>query len=296
MLPGDTSSEFTLEAEQSTIKFFLPLYSKPTKEDPKRLIFSLDGVNNGSTIGGSVVSIIINILDDGNNGFDLNDTGITQCYDDAQNLIVCSHATYPNQDGSTGLQNQFSKYNFVKEAPEPTPARLDLTTYKCVYDQTTGLLWEVVTDPNISYTWYDDNPTTNGGASGVQIVDDGSTIDRTGSTQAHADAINESAVSLCGVGIGLDNKTGKWRLPKVNELLSIMDFETPGGIDSPFIDYELFKLSPSSAYFWTSSPSAIDSDKAWCVSFAKVIKDSVKLCAKKDAHPAIMVSTVEIIP
>jgi uncharacterized protein DUF1566 len=61
-------------------------------------------------------------------------------------------------------------------------------------------------------------------------------------------------------GLTLDG--GGFRLPSRIELLSIVDFTQTG----PLIDSRAFPDTPSE-YFWTSSPLAADSSKAWSVHF-----------------------------
>jgi len=298
--PTDTNSEFILGGEQANIIIPLTIYSKPINDPPKRVIFSLTSANNNASISSTGYFLIVNIIDDGNNGFDLNDTGITKCYDTEKNQIAdCIHPDYPNQDGLSAVKPQFIKYSSVNIAPETTPDPVDQTSWNCVYDQTTGLLWEVILPENINqfYTWFDNNPASNGGSSGIQIEDDGSTFLAPGSTLEHANDLNSISTQLCGIGeASLGDQPGKWRLPKLAELLSIMDFETADS-NPLFIDNNLFNVpSGLGLYFWTASPSAISSDDAWCVSFTKGIKNAIKLCDKKTERPAIFVSTVEIIP
>ncbi len=296
LLPEDTSSNFTLIAEEPRLDILIPIYSKPIKQEPIRLVFRLISATNGTTIG-TFDALTINITDDGNNGFDLNDTGISTCYDANKiDIPLCDNNNFPFQDGETNVPMQFTKYSSVNEAPTPTPSTLiDQANGECVYDKTTGLLWEVIADKSATYTWYNNNPTSNGGFAGLEVQNGDSTIQVADTTQGHIDTLN--AINYCGVGSDLSNQTGKWRLPKLNELLSIMNFETADS-NPFFLDNTLFNIPELlGLYFLTGSPSAISIDDVWCVTFTKATKDSAKLCNKSSVdRPAIMVSTVEIIP
>ncbi len=61
------------------------------------------------------------------------------------------------------------------------------------------------------------------------------------------------------------NLTGrKWRLPSMNELMSILNYSR----SSPAIDANFFpntQYSPTFDYYWTSTTSAYDNDSAWHV-------------------------------
>ncbi|MDH5258713.1 MAG: DUF1566 domain-containing protein, partial [Gammaproteobacteria bacterium] len=293
--PGDFTSNLNIEAKQTSFSFFLPIYTKTVAEAPKTITFNLIGAENAAITSSNISSLSITINDDGNNGIALNDTGINTCVSAPDPFqIDCGDPGFPNQDGLSNIDPQFSKFQSVVEAPALTPPNPDPAVWNCVYDHNTGLLWEVPTilDPDAKFTWFDENPTTNGGDGGTQIeTDDGSTVAATQSTQNHANALNSPGDDptiderLC--------KVAKWRLPKLNELLSIMDFENTS--TNLFVNTDYFKVYPD-RYYWTATPSAISKKDAWCVYFGKIITDSVKLCEKAIALPVIMVSTVEIIP
>jgi Protein of unknown function (DUF1566) len=70
-----------------------------------------------------------------------------------------------------------------------------------------------------------------------------------------------SAKASCpGLGATLGG-TG-WRLPTVNELLSIVDYS----VGQPSIDQAAFPSTPSD-YFWSASPAVGDPASAWAVTF-----------------------------
>ncbi len=123
-------------------------------------------------------------------------------------------------------------------------------SWAMVYDEVTGLMWEVKTDDGSvhdkdnTYTWYDSNPETNGGYAGT--AGDGTDTE---------DFIN--ALNAGNYGGHTD-----WRLPTVNELTSI-------------INYDAWDSAVNSKYFpnavspghWTSTTGAKNSNSAWYVNF-----------------------------
>jgi hypothetical protein len=125
-----------------------------------------------------------------------------------------------------------------------------------VQDKVTGLIWEVKTDDgglrdtDHRYTWYNPDDGANGGAAGTP--DGGSCVGSACDTQGYAQAVN--AQGLCGAT--------DWRLPSVEELTSIVNYNRFG----PAID-TLYFPNTKSAYYWSSSPNAYDSNGAWLVGF-----------------------------
>jgi len=300
LTPTDITSEIIIPATTAALTFYLPIYPDLILEDPETLTLTLLSGDDYivTTTNTSTITIVIN--DDGNNGIALNDTGINTCYVDNNTPWVCNDVgEFPQQDGAVigGNGPRFLKYLYVKEASTGLMSGLAPgADWNCVYDQNTGLLWEIPKNRNETYTWYNSNPTTNGGADGIKIDNStpgSSNVVSTRSTQDHINELNEKDFTT------IDNRLceiGNWRLPKLNELLSIMSFETPE-TNLVFLDSTFFP-TPSFTelfYYWTSTPSAISTKHAWCVFLGKSTKDSVKVCNKtEDALPAIMVNATKI--
>ncbi|GEM_PF-4176675 len=146
---------------------------------------------------------------------------------------------------------------FTKIGADGRPLPASARHWSCVRDNITGLIWEVKTDDgglhdeDHTYTWYDPNPKTNGGASGVEDGGKcaaGVRCDTTG----FAEAVNR--VGLCGAW--------DWRVPTREELRSIVDL----GRKAPAIDTAWFPNTPSSD-FWSASPAASGSGFAWGLVF-----------------------------
>jgi Protein of unknown function (DUF1566) len=207
----------------------------------------------------------------------LNDTGITSCsdyafgYSNSSTLGLSCALTAdsqgdpipPRQDASYGRDAKAAAGTLVKVgggdggfdftkldiAGNPLPA--SATSWACVKDNNTKLVWENKTtdgglrDWNKTYTWYSSDSTTNGGVAGTNTT--------ANNTQAYAAAVN--ATNLCGAS--------DWRLPEQEELRSIVH----NGRVSPSIDVAYFPNTQSN-YFWSSSVVANDPSDAWFVYFS----------------------------
>jgi hypothetical protein len=144
------------------------------------------------------------------------------------------------------------------------------SNWTCVRDNVTGLIWEVkdpsngtvgdsLHDADDRYNWYSTNSSTNGGSVGFADDDgaicygynsaDSSTFCN---TQAYTARVNSQG--LCGAT--------DWRLPKKEELRSIVDY----GRYAPSIDTNYFPNTRSNGY-WSGSPYADSSDSSWIVYF-----------------------------
>lgn len=214
----------------------------------------------------------------------LNDTGITwsgQATSGNESGSNCGGAGHPaGQDCHYGRDaaaaaGEFTKvgagpagFDFTKvcnsgelagegSCPNDPPLGADANEWACTKDNVTGLIWEVKVNNtnhlrhmNHSYTWYDssspdgNNGVATGGSCGwIGWCD----------TERYVITVNESyGASLCGAH--------DWRMPTVNELLSIVDYSKFG----PAIDATYFPNSPS-GHTWSSSPHASSNDYAWVV-------------------------------
>ncbi len=106
-------------------------------------------------------------------------------------------------------------------------------------------------DKNNTYTWYDPNSSSNGGAAGTQ---NGGTCSGALAcdTASYAQAIN--VMKLCGVA--------DWRVPSVNELLSIAHYGiNPGlAVDRNYFPDQVEQL-------WSANYHPYSVSTAWSVSF-----------------------------
>jgi len=209
----------------------------------------------------------------------INDTGITFCGDASTNTADCTAVAadgggFPGQDARYGRDAQAAAgqlvkigggnkgFDFSKIANNGTvlPASAALGSgpndWACTRDNVTGLIWEIKTTSglrsmNHTYTWYSSNSATNGGSAGTAS---GGICFATGRCDTEKYTADVNATGLCGAS--------DWRMPKVKELESLVDF----GRTNPSIDPPYFP-NTSSSDFWSGSPHASYSYYAWLVFF-----------------------------
>nr|WP_223227081.1 DUF1566 domain-containing protein [Vibrio cholerae] len=150
-------------------------------------------------------------------------------------------------------------FDFTKLDANGDELAQSASEWSCVSDNHTGLIWEVkqpagsagLRDAAHEYSWYNPDNSSNGGYAGRQNggTCQGSACD----TQAFVNAVNSQG--LCGAS--------DWRLPSVNELLSIVH----NGRIQPAIDQAYFPHTPQYGWYWSSSPYASGSRNAWNVHF-----------------------------
>lgn len=189
----------------------------------------------------------------------LNDTGVDGCADADNEGRPCPAAAGPGQDGDVGRDADaragalakvgFGRAGFDFTKIDASGAALpdDATTWACVRDNVTGLIWEVPGNSpqaptNDTYSWYESDERVNGGFAGSQ---NGGVCGLSScNTKAFVASLNTA--SLCGFS--------DWRLPTRRELVSIVDLSLQG----PAIDPAVFpNMSPwFNAFYWTSTVSA----------------------------------------
>jgi Protein of unknown function (DUF1566)/PKD domain len=219
----------------------------------------------------------------------LNDTGLTVCANyayppyaapnlgdysapsfDCISMVDASGIPIPaGQDAVSGRDAQAAAGLLTKTAGGGGRGGFDFTkldasgnslpasspTWACVKDNHTKLIWENKTsdgglrDYRHTYTWYDDNFSTNGGNSGnLSSNTCGGTLGTLCSTFVYVLQVN--AATYCGAS--------NWRLPEVEELRSISDYGTGDRIDKNF-----FPLTRGD--YWSSTTYAFDTSEAWFV-------------------------------
>lgn len=202
----------------------------------------------------------------------LNDTGITpsQCHVAAnyEELVNCSHphavALSTTPDGLTGRDanpgtNSAADgklgFSFTKLGDSGQTLPASATSWSCVRDEVTGLMWEIKSVDNGPRDL--DKAYTNFSAAFDPNRSFGSATDATG----YVSAVNASG--LCGAD--------DWRLPSVHELQGLTDFGA--GPNQPQIDAAWFPRTGLNNY-WTGTPVAgdpsfaSDTDRAWYVASA----------------------------
>ena len=215
----------------------------------------------------------------------LNDTGIDFCSDPVTGVYTPVTATTTcapaqgRQDARFGRDPAAQRgasvgfvkvgggskgFDFTKIANNGTalPATAALgpnaTDWACTFDNNTGLMWEVKVNnathlrhQGHTYSWYDSVKNYGGNAG----TPSGGTCQTSGRCDTEKFVADVNTVALCG-------KTD-WRMPRVTELLQIVDRGAPS---LPTIDATYFPSTPAS-WFWSGSPLAFDAGYAWAVSF-----------------------------
>ena len=185
------------------------------------------------------------------------DTGQTKCYNDVGDNITCPSPGQPfyGQDANYAINPP----KYTKLSDNGTALPDNATSWAMVRDEVTGLEWEEkhnmgggpnYADPNDAdntYTWYDNNSTTNGGDPGTP----GNGI-TTFDTQQYINALNTA-------NYGGHND---WRMPTAKELATIAD---SSGFN-PSINTVYFPNTVAS-YYWSSTPLADGTNYAWNVYF-----------------------------
>jgi hypothetical protein len=206
----------------------------------------------------------------------LNDTGQTTCANAAGSTVSCTDITaVPGQDARYGrdaaagtsaltkVGNGANGFDFTKisNAGAALPATAPLGAapgeWGCTRDNTTGLMWEVKTaaaglrQQDHRYSWYNSNPSTNGGAVGTA---NGGTCFAAGRCDIEKFVQDVNAATMCG--------KSDWRMPSYRELQGLVKLGS-----YPTIDPTYFPNTPVLNYFWSGSPYAGDSSLAWYVYF-----------------------------
>jgi len=193
----------------------------------------------------------------------LNDTGIDWWADGSTNFLTSEPAGYPGQDASYGRDRTqdndadgHAGFHYTKLDANGNALPATATTWSCVRDEVSGLVWENKTDDaglhslDHSCSWYNPDPATNGGDVGSRnggYCTGGIDCDTLGFTQA----VNQAG--LCGAN--------DWRLPSSEELLSIVDRSRTNPASDP-------NFFPNLYFFWSSSPLAGSAVNAWIVDFS----------------------------
>jgi len=193
----------------------------------------------------------------------INDTGMDKCFDNIQQ-IACDNDDFPRQDADVGrdsfagqlnkagkgnLAFDYTKLNEYADEVDDTS-----TTFSCIRDNLTGLVWEVKSPVSgtVPFTLLRDgqNHYTGylGGASGASSSSTCPSATNC-DLQTYVDEVN--ALDFCG--------GTNWRVPTYTELLSLIDYSKQG--TDVLIDKSFFPNTPSKTKlghlrYWTSQTAA----------------------------------------
>jgi hypothetical protein len=184
----------------------------------------------------------------------LNDTGLTWGANyPTSNNSTCIGEAIAQQDCSYGrdaTDNDYADghagFSFTKLDASGSDRPPSASSWSCVEDNVTGLIWEVKTDDGGIHD--KDNTYRWGGVSAMQY-----------GTEFHDDwdvLVNGSNTeALCGFD--------DWRVPTRIELVNLVNFDRA----NPSIDTEYFPNTSTNALWWSSSAHVAHSSYAWQVSF-----------------------------
>ena len=201
----------------------------------------------------------------------LNDTGFDTCANAVTAGRSCPIDSFKMQDGDIGRDKEArdgslekvgagrAGFDFLKVDSKGKPMASTAESWDCVFDNRTGLLWEVKKTSGVDlqstasqFTWYINDSSINGGDAGTLTGGTACNLNGECNTTAYIAAINEK--ELCGYS--------NWRLPTVMELISIVD----NGAVQPSIDTNYFPLTQTLSAYWTQTVYANGGD-AWAVEF-----------------------------
>jgi len=183
----------------------------------------------------------------------LNDTGITWGgdYPSGNNTTCTSNIDAPQDchQGRDAIHNDSTDghggFSYTKLDQSGNSLPTAATTWSCVRDNVTGLVWEVKTDDDsihdkdIIYRW--GGKTALGKGSGTYYPDWDTLVE------------GSNTERLCGYS--------DWRVPTRAELEGLVHY----GRINPAIDTDYFPSTPASG-FWSASPN-MNSSYAWYVNF-----------------------------
>ncbi len=209
---------------------------------------------------------------------ELNDTGITfgGNYPWGNNSD-CSGETIAQQDCSHGRDvthnddsDGHAGFSYTKLDADGSELPASASSWSCVRDNVTGLIWEVkqggngikgdegLHDADDRFNWYNTDPASNGGSDGSIGDAADSCFGYTAgvestycNTQAYTARVN--AAALCGAS--------DWRMPDITELDSIINFDR----ENPAIDTDYFPGTEHRYEYWSGTPGY--SGHAWIVHF-----------------------------
>jgi hypothetical protein len=248
----------------------------------------------------------------------LNDTGLIfsanmpdgQLTPSQLHNVDCSGALAAYQDCASGRDVSESDdtdgvlgFSFTKLSSTGAALDVSASSWSCVKDNVTGLVWEAkqggngnkgdqgLHDVDDIFSWYNPDISVNGRDSGAENSQPLSCHAYTANTPssycntlAFVERVNTAA--LCGLT--------NWRLPNTNELLGLVNF----GADTPSIETTFFPNMITNSKYWSNGtdPENTSSHKAWTVLFN--ITDAYQITngsliiseSKQGGRPTILVS------
>lgn len=263
----------------------------------------------------------------------LNDTGIATFYDGLYFNQVEANTQYPGQDASYGAdKNDLESldghrgFSLTKLDYAGNEQSYTASSWSCVRDNKTGLIWEVkepaydlqllendladteikdkayknfhqFRSANFLYTWHSPVTTNDGRSPGSpnDQFEAPRNYDLNGYCGYKYEKTSPPWVRRCNTEIYINEMnwygicgSKKWRLPTAEELRTLTNYDYDYARQQGlYFPIELFPNTQSNALYYSSTPSAEFDASVWCVD---VSNGELKLCNKQSIHSVRLVT------
>jgi len=263
-----TNGSLAITAGSSQGIFTVSVLGDLVAESDEEILIEISNVSSNATLGTATGRAVILNNETLSN---INDTGITACYDETNTIGTCPQVGHEGQDGDYGRDVNVNNdidghagFSFVKLDSNGQPLSIQDaswapdgneaagTQWSCVLDRNTGITWEIkaddggVRDKNWTYILtFDADPifagetldtATSGAECGGHVSDC--------SVKGYVNTVN--ALGLCGYN--------DWIAPGEGDLVTLanLSIAAPG----PTVDKRFFPNMLSASYWFGGYPNA----------------------------------------
>jgi hypothetical protein len=231
-----STATLTIASGQSSGVIKLTVCGDDVFEPNEKLSMSITITTQDGVVGGETTLEGVIVNDDAGG---LNDTGATAC-SDGVSLAGCQQVSHQNQDAQHGRDSNsltnsdddgYKGFSFSKIDSAGNILANDAPSWSCVRDNVTGLMWESRTNQANIGNWSD--------------------------AKAYADVFG----TWCGFS--------GWRLPKPQELASLINSSIPRSTNSTAVTDQIFFADQQKATYWSSrdTDAAGNATGVWAVDF-----------------------------
>lgn len=312
--------EYKIPPLTTSFKIPVKILKDKLVEGSETIELTLSFVSNGK-LGERVSSAVIISGD-----LQLPDTGVTTFYNNGGIHSKAPDSAHPYQDAAYGLDtnpqykpNGEAGFVYTKIDNAGNPLHADVNTHMCVYDNHTGLTWEVKDDSpmeshydeakkvnfetltmfsqNAKYLWLNRDSNVNGGSAGgindKEFSNGAKPYSDNCKYPFSTDPLYSAEVKSTGCTteqqVKLYNRAGicgfkDWRVPSISELATIVSYQAGNLVHDPYyLKDASTHIDGNSAdiKYWSSTPSVDNTASAWCLD-AK--SKQIMLCNKQSYH------------